>query len=608
MGKNASIIGLPLLEALPEIEGQGFIELLEQVYDSGNAHYGFETLARLHRQGKLEEAYFNFVYSPVRDDSDTISGVIVVATEVTQQVKAKIALQESEQRFRNLIEEAPVATSLFVGRDLIIDMPNEAIIKFWGKGNGVIGKPLREALPELQGQLFLEILDEIYTTGKEYSAQEARADLIIDGQLKTSYFNFTYKPLRNAAGDVYAILDMAIDVTDQVLARRAIEESELRFRTLMEAIAQMTWTNTPTGEINFANQRWYDYTGLDFEQTKDWGWQVVAHPDDLPHTLETYKKSLADGTVFVVENRYRRGSDGMYRWHLNRAIPIRDEAGEIIIWVGTATDIHEQKLLAANLEEQVRARTKELEASNYDLRRSNENMEKFAHIASDDLQEPLRKIQSFGDILKNQYASQLSEGADHLERMQIAAGRMSLLIKDLLSFSRISTRQEAAAPINLRNVVTEVLDDLEVAIQQADGQVFVDELPTILGDASQLRQLFQNLLSNALKFRKNGVTPRIQIQAQRIPASDLPLTVRPPRSAMAYHRISITDNGIGFDEKYIDRIFQVFQRLHGRSEYAGTGIGLAICEKVVANHGGAITATSQLGQGATFLIYFPVSE
>ncbi|GAB2534672.1 hypothetical protein GCM10027085_26890 [Spirosoma aerophilum] len=607
-GKDASIIGLPLAQALPEIVGQGFLELLENVYDSGIEHYGFETLAWLHRKGKLEEAYFNFVYAPVREDSSTISGVIVIATEVTQQVKAKKALQESEQRFRNLIAEAPVATSLFLGRELIIDMPNEAMIKFWGKNTSVIGKPLREALPELQGQPFLDILDDIYSTGIEYSAQEARADLVVDGRLQTFYFNFTYKPLRNASGDVYAILDMAIDVTDQVIARRSIEESELRFRTLMEAIAQMTWTNTPTGEINFFNQRWYDYTGLSMEQTKEGDWESVIHPDDLERTKEVYANSLKEGTVIVIENRYRRGSDGMYRWHLNRSIPIRDDADDIRLWVGTATDIHEQKQLAANLEELILARTQELEASNFDLRRSNENLEKFAYIASHDLQEPLRKIQSFGGILRDQYASNLGEGADHLDRMQKAAGRMSLLIKDLLTFSRISTRQEAAAPIALNKVLAEVLEDLEVTAQQARGQIIVGELPTILGDASQLRQLFQNLISNALKFRKAGVDPIVRVQSRSMLKETLPRSIRPARSASMYYCISVTDNGIGFDEKYIDRIFQVFQRLHGRNEYAGTGIGLAICEKVVANHGGAITAESQPDRGATFLIYLPIGK
>ncbi|RAI78690.1 PAS domain-containing sensor histidine kinase [Spirosoma telluris] len=606
-GKDASITSKSLIEALPELKGQGFIELLEEVYDSGISYYGFETLARLHRKGQLEDAFFNFVYAPIRDDLENISSVMVVATEVTTQVKAKTALQESEQRFRNLIEEAPVAISLFVGPDMVVELPNEAMLKFWGKGDSVIGKPLREGVPELVGQPFLQILDTVYTTGVEYSAQAARAELVVDGRLQTFYFNFTYKPLRNAAGQIYAVLDMAVDVTEQVVARRAIEESELRFRTLMEAIAQMTWTNTPDGDVNFFNQRWYDYTGLDFEQTKAWGWQAVIHPEDLPHTLDMYKKALSDGTVFVVENRYRRGSDGMYRWHLNRALPIRDESGEIKLWVGTATDIHEQKQVAAELEQQVQARTEQLTASNHDLRRSNENLEKFAYIASHDLQEPLRKIQSFGDILKNQYAQELGEGLDHLERMQGAASRMSLLIRDLLTFSRISTRQDASMSVSLNRVITEVLDDLEIAIKQARAQIQVNSLPTVSGDESQLRQLFQNLLSNALKFQKTGTTPFIQIQSEQILASSLPASVKPARLATVYFQISVADNGIGFDEKYIDRIFQVFQRLHSRNEYAGTGIGLAICEKVVANHGGAITAFSQPGQGATFTIYLPVA-
>ncbi|GAB4031414.1 PAS domain S-box protein [Spirosoma jeollabukense] len=605
-GKDTSIIGLPLLKVLPEIDGQGFIELLENVYDSGSSHYGYETHAQLHRKGKLEDAYFNFVYAPVRDELGKTNGVLVVATEVTTQVKATRALQESEQRFRNLIEEAPVAVSLFVGPEMIVELPNEAMLKLWGKSNTVIGKPLHEGVPELIGQPFLDILQEVYATGIEYSAQEARTDLMVDGKLKTYYFNFTYKPLRNAAGTVYAILDMAVDVTEQVLARRTIEESELRFRTLMEAMSPMTWTNTPEGEIDFFNQRWYDYTGLNFEQTKAWGWQAVVHPDELAHTLEVYGNALRTGTIFVLENRYRRGSDGAYRWHLNRALPIQDETGAIILWVGTATDIHEQKELEAELEQQVEARTEQLLASNYDLRRSNDNLEKFAYIASHDLQEPLRKIQAFGDILKSQYADQLGEGVDNLERMQSAASRMSQLIKDLLTFSRISTRQETTSPVHLNHVITGVLADLEVAITQAEARVRIGNLPTVLGDESQLRQLFQNLLSNALKFRKADVRPVIQIQVEQVGPNDIPESVRPIRPVPAYYSISVSDNGIGFDEKYIDRIFQVFQRLHSRTKYAGTGIGLAICEKVATNHGGAITAVSQLGQGATFIVYLPV--
>lgn len=271
------------------------------------------------------------------------------------------------------------------------------------------------------------------------------------------------------------------------------------------------------------------------------------------------------------------------------------------------------RALAEELETHVIERTKELSVANTnllqvntDLKRSNKNLEQFAYIASHDLQEPLRKIQQFGDLLISQYATSLGDGVNYLERMQVAARRMSTLIRDLLAFSRISTRQEISDSVFLADIVNTVVADLDLRIQEAEAVVTVTHLPTVQGDPAQLAQLFQNLLTNGLKFRRAEVAPKIEINSQAIAAIDLPAGIRPTRLATNYHRIDVVDNGIGFDEKYLDRIFQVFQRLHGKSEYAGTGVGLAICEKVAANHGGAITATSQPGQGATFSIYLPV--
>ncbi|WP_420146817.1 ATP-binding protein [Spirosoma sp.] len=269
--------------------------------------------------------------------------------------------------------------------------------------------------------------------------------------------------------------------------------------------------------------------------------------------------------------------------------------------------------LSAELDEQVQQRTVELQTSIHDLQRSNNNLQQFAYIASHDLQEPLRKIQSFSTLLQNQYSDQLGEGLDYLNRMQGAASRMSTLIRDLLSFSRISTRQEAVVAVSLNDIVDVVLTDLELTVRETDAVIRVESLPTLQGDRSQLRQLFQNLISNALKFHRTSpsgisIPPVVKLSAQLIKASNLPSAIRPARAAATYHRIDVSDNGIGFDEKYLDRIFQIFQRLHGKNEFAGTGIGLAICEKVVANHGGVITAASQPGIGATFSIYLPDSS
>ncbi|MCX6216334.1 ATP-binding protein [Spirosoma sp.] len=265
--------------------------------------------------------------------------------------------------------------------------------------------------------------------------------------------------------------------------------------------------------------------------------------------------------------------------------------------------------LSANNEEYA-AINEELEEANVLLNRSNDNLEQFAYVASHDLQEPLRKIRQFGDLLKARYNESEKEELAYVDRMQSAASRMSILIKDLLNFSRIATQREANDSVSLQTVVESVLSTLELRMEELGAQIQVGLLPTVTGDASQLSQLFQNLLSNALKFHRTNqagalVTPLIEIRAQLVSADQLPAGVKPGYVSGAYHKLEVADNGIGFDEQYLDRIFQVFQRLHGKNQYAGTGVGLAICEKVVANHGGAITATSQPGQGATFTIYLP---
>ena len=286
-----------------------------------------------------------------------------------------------------------------------------------------------------------------------------------------------------------------------------------------------------------------------------------------------------------LEREYKRrdGSSVVMEIHQKR---ILDASGNAIGLRTFLLDITQRKRAEQTLSEQADK-----------LARSNSELEQFAYVASHDLQEPLRKIQAFGDRLKTKYDAALgSEGLDYLTRMQNAAARMQALIQDLLSLSRVASNTKPFTAVDLGDVVRVVVSDLEVHAQERNGRVEAADLPVVFGDRGQLAQLFQNLIGNGLKFQKPGESPVVKVSSEAVTPSD---------GSGASWRITVEDNGIGFDEKYSERIFQIFQRLHGRSEYEGTGIGLAICRKIVERHGGAIAAHSSPGAGAKFVITLP---
>jgi PAS domain S-box-containing protein len=293
-------------------------------------------------------------------------------------------------------------------------------------------------------------------------------------------------------------------------------------------------------------------------------------PDGLsPDERVLYRK---DGTRFPVE---------FVKTSIN-------ENGRVVGSVVVFKDITERKQVQDSLARKAA-----------ELARSNAELEQFAFVASHDLQEPLRKIQAFGDRLKVKCEPiEVPEIQDYLERMQSAAARMRTLINDLLAFSRVIRSSEPFVPVDLGVITKEVLGDLEVRIEKSGAKIELQQLPTIEADPMQLRQLMLNLLSNALKFQAPGATPEIKISARTFE----------PLSREPQCELQVQDNGIGFDEKYMDKIFAVFQRLHGRTEYEGTGVGLAVCRRIVDRHHGTITARSQPGKGATFIVTLPVKQ
>ncbi|WNG43209.1 PAS domain S-box protein [Archangium minus] len=299
------------------------------------------------------------------------------------------------------------------------------------------------------------------------------------------------------------------------------------------------------------------------------------HPDTVEVARGVIQKVISTGEIGGYEARPL--IDTGAEWFAARVAPIKT-GQQVIGFTVILTDITELKRTQLRLEQ------------------SNRELESFAYVASHDLQEPLRKIQTFGERLKTTASAALSpEGRDYIERMQNAAGRMRRLIDDLLSFSRVSSNAQPFAQLNLTVVAREVLGDLETRIEQTGAQVSLGELPTLEADALQMRQLLQNLVGNALKFRREGVTPVISLSCT--------VDAQTQRCELV-----VQDNGIGFEQKYVDRIFNVFQRLHGRGQYEGTGIGLAICRKIVERHNGSIGALSTPGEGTRFNVTLPLKQ
>ena len=590
------LLGVPVLKALPEIAGQGFDELLRQVIVTGTPYIVNEAPITLKRKGQLEMMYVNFIYQPVRDADQTTTGVMAIVNDVTEQVLARQKTENSERYMRQVFEQTPVAIGTLYGPDFVVEQANPLLLNLWNSSaEEAIGKPLFGVIPEAAGAGFEELLNGVMKTGKPHIGTETPAVLRRNGQVGTFYFDFAYSPLTNANGQVDRVILTANEVTEQLQGRRLREESEIRFRQLADSMPQMVWATLPDGYHEYFNQQWYEYTGLSFEQTKASAWASVLHPDDTTRTWDVWRNCLETGDLYQIEYRMRR-ADGQYRWFLARATPARDEAGNIVRWYGTCTDVDDQKRQADVLEALVQQRTVDLQRAKDDLERSNFDLIQFASVASHDLKEPLRKVRAFGTMLETLLADKLDEQEhDLFARMISASARMQALIDDVLRLSKLSDTSVNFQPTDLNEIVDGIRDDLDVTIREREAVLLVGPLPTLMAVPGQMHQLFQNLISNALKFN-TGPQPTIQIS-----------TVSNGAETDNEVIITVADNGIGFDAKYKDQIFGMFKRLHGRSAFAGTGIGLTICKKIVDNHRGRIEADSKPGEGTTFTITLPTT-
>ncbi len=393
-----------------------------------------------------------------------------------------------------------------------------------------------------------------------------------------------------------ATLNIRRDIAIRRRAEEALAEEHNLLRGVMDAMPEQVFVTNREGRFIIDNISHRNFLGVKLARDVEGRTAADFLPPAVAGEMVRDDQAIMETRKPVInqEDLVVRG-DGQVIWIATTKVPLHDVEGNCIGLVGVSSDISVRK----EAEERLRLAAEQ-------LRRSNLELQEFASVASHDLQEPLRKIQAFGDRLRVKCAPALGEnGRDYLERMQDAARRMQILLHDLLTLSRVTSTAQPFEKVDLRKVVQDVVSDLEVRIEQTGARIEIGRLPVIDADAGQMRQLLQNLISNALKFHAPEILPRVIVSAKVLDNAESLAGSMPGEELV---QIMVRDNGIGFDERYLDRIFQVFQRLHSRSEFEGTGIGLAVCRKIADRHGGMISAKSTEGQGATFIVTLPVKQ
>jgi PAS domain S-box-containing protein len=516
--------------------------------------------------------------------------------------RARAAAERAEAELSQVFEQAPVAICVLRGPEHVYEMVNPVYRGQLGPRDPV-GRTVRQVLPELEEQGVVALLDQVYRTGQAFRAGEFRVtyDRAGDGRPEERFFNLVYHPLVDDGGAVRGVVTVSTEVTAQVRARRALEESERQFRTLAESIPQLAWMADETGSISWYNQRWYDYTGTTPEQMHGWGWRAVHHPDAVARVEARYRRAVEAGEPW--EDTFPlRGADGAYRRFLSRALPVRDDAGRIVRWFGTNTDVEEtlraQEARTQALAEAQAARTQAEEASRA--------KSVFLATMSHEIRTPINAVIGYADLLDMGLQGPLNDGqSGYLDRIRASSQHLLGLVNDVLDFAKIEAGQMGVVRerVSLRDAAA---DALAMVLPQGAargielGEVPCDPDAAYVGAPDRVRQILLNLLSNAIKFTRPGgrVTVRCWGDAEPLPG------VHPPQPG-PYACIEVEDTGIGIAPEHLARVFEPFTQVdetHTR-ETGGTGLGLAISRRFARLMGGELSARSRPGHGSVFTLW-----
>ena len=527
--------------------------------------------------GNFVEFYWAPANTPVINDDGKVEYIIHTIENITEKI-----LSESEAKANkdisdinnllnlqayNLFMQAPVGFSLLTGNDNIISLANSFGLLLTGKGEEIIGKPISEVFPEVQSQGYIDLINEVKSNGRSIDMKETPVTLIINGEEQTLYLNLIYQPFYQS-GLVAGVLSISTDVTEQVLARRESEELRERFETMANNIPNLAWIANADGWIFWYNNRWYEYTGTTPKEMEGWGWKSVHDPEKLSSVLELWQQSIDNGLPFEMVFPLL-GADKIYRPFLTRVIPIKNNEGKIIRWIGTNTDITKQK---------------EVERMKDD----------FLSIASHELRTPLTTIKAYGQIaeglLENNGDTQT---LGMVKKMGLQVNKLTNLIGNLLDITRIQQGKliYTESFFNLNDFIREEIDDIQRTSVSHTIVQHLDESAQIFGDREKLSQVLNNLISNAIKYSPNASIIQVSTLLQEDGI-----------------QLSVKDHGIGISIQEQQNVFQQFYRVNENSTFPGLGIGLFICKEIISRHHGRIWLESNIGEGSTFYFWIPYNH
>ena len=562
--------------------------LIDQVLVKGEAVWMEDQLVPFYRNGRMEDIYWTFSYSPVEDECGKIAGVLVSCYETTEKLTTIRSPQASDQRFQNLVRESNIGIIVLIGKEIRVEVVNEAWCRLIDRSPAeLLGKPLFDIIPDAEDP-FRELLDKVRETGEPVYLYSAPYLVYTDGRKIEGFIDVIYQPYKETDGTITGVMALVTDVTERTISRKKIEEAEAKARLAIESADLGTYEIDLLTDDMLTSDRFNFIWGIPHSMHRS---SIVGriHPDDRMTRTKAHEESLLDGQLeYEVRVVWPDRSE---HWVRVKGKVIYDLLGKAITLIGVVQDISEQKYFSEELKKQVRERTIELQ-------RSNDDLLQFAHVISHDLKEPVRKVK----VYNNRILEELEEGipekiSGFAHKVQNAADRMSAMIEGVLTYSSLSADSTAIEVVDLNETLRHIVADLEIPIQQKSARIDYPALPTVQGAPILLYQLFYNLVNNSLKFSRLGIDPVVSVS----------YTLR-SESGKEVAEIVVSDNGIGFDQAHATSIFHTFIRLHSKDSFEGTGLGLALCKKIVERHGGTISATGTLGGGARIAINLPLIQ